>query len=42
MRKFIGFKLIEFIIGVNIIGLPEIHTHKKAVYQIVKHKPKFI
>jgi hypothetical protein len=42
MRKFIGYKLIQFIIGVNIIGLPEIHTHTKAVYQVQKHKPKFV
>ena len=35
-RIFKGLITIEFWIGVNIIGIPEIHTHELAKYQFKK------
>jgi uncharacterized membrane protein YozB (DUF420 family) len=31
-QVFKSIKIIEFWIGVNIIGLPEIHQHKRVIY----------
>lgn len=37
-RIFKGIIKVEFWIGVNIIGIPQIHTHELAKYQILKTK----
>ena len=42
-RIFKGLITIEFWIGVNVIGIPEVHTHELAKYQLSKtqHREKY-
>lgn len=37
-RVYVGTFLLNFQLGVNVIGLPELHTHTRILYKIEQER----
>ena len=37
-RTYVGTFLLSFQLGVNVIGLPELHTHTRILYKIEQER----
>jgi|LakMenEpi02Jun10_1017292.scaffolds.fasta_scaffold59182_1 hypothetical protein len=38
VRTYVGTLLVNFQLGVNVIGLPELHSHTRMLYKVEQEK----